>query len=77
MRGRRLLPEAAYDFHVVDGRDGEREGPFGTLAAAKRVAKRWRDDLVRRQRPCIEIEWLVNERKVLRLLRPSRTKGVT
>lgn len=68
MRGGRILPEAAYDFWARDGRDGEVGWTRDTLAAAKADVKDWRAKLKSWQRPCIELVWSVNERKVLRLL---------
>ena len=69
MAERRWLPEAAYDFWALDGRDGDKGWTRDTLAAAKLDAKTWRAKLKSYQRPCIQVVWAVNERKVLALLR--------
>jgi len=67
---RRLLPEAAYDFWVCDGRDGETTPRRDTIAEARKDRARF----IRAQvvpaymRCCFTVEWCVNERKVLCLL---------
>lgn len=68
----RLLPESAYDFWALDGRDGEKGPVRATLKAARKDARDMRR--AARARPhiffaCqIWVEWAVNEAKVLRLL---------
>ena len=74
---RRILPEAAYDFWAEDGRDGEARPVRDTLAEAKKDAKAWRAGMKDWQRCVITVEWEVNEKKVLALLRSGLTKGVT
>jgi hypothetical protein len=70
---RRLLPEAAYDFWARDGRDGE-EGPRRESIAAARSDKATWPVRHAYQRSAITVEWAVNERKVLALLRQSATR---
>lgn len=66
--GRRLLPEAAYDFWAHDARDGENRPKRDTMAEAQLEVREWRKALDPWKRSCIYVEWRVNERKVLRLL---------
>lgn len=75
MAKRRLLPEAAYDFWVRDGRDGETSTRRDTLAEAQADAKRWRKTVDPWRRSVFEIRWAVNETKVLRLLRSAHVQG--
>jgi hypothetical protein len=69
---RRLLPEAAYDFWALDGRDGEKGPLRATLKAARKDARDMRREA--RKKPHIFfssqiwVEWSVNEEKVRRLL---------
>ncbi len=60
----RILLDSAYDFFVIDGRDGEIRGPFDTSEDAKREAKKWRKTLDKCMRCCIYVDWKVNERKI-------------
>jgi hypothetical protein len=75
---KRLLPQSAYDFWAIDHRDGE-EGPRrATLAAARKDARAMRK--IARRSPnlffgfLIQVEWEMNEAKVLRLLRLARNR---
>ncbi len=68
----RLLPEAAYDWIVRDGRDGEEWGPFDTKAAASEERKRRARPLPFYARPAIEVVTKINERKVLALMAKGR-----
>ena len=68
MSVRRILPEAAYDFWAHDGRDGERGAMRDTAAEARADVKRIRATLDHWKRAAIQLQWAVNERKVLRLL---------
>lgn len=68
---RRLLPDACYDFFVVDGRDGERWGPFDTPHKASRESKRLRGGVDHWNRCVFKLIHEVNERKVLALLREA------
>lgn len=71
MSRKRLLPEAAYDFWVRDGRDGEERSRRHSLADALSDQRAWRATIRKWQRCCITVEWAVNERKVLRLLQQA------
>lgn len=76
MAKRRLLPEAAYDFWCRDSRDGEVTPRVDTMAEA-RVELRERRSRVRRwwMRSAWQIQWGVNERKVLVLLQACADGG--
>jgi hypothetical protein len=70
------LPDAAYDFWALDGRNGETGPRRATIADARKDARAMRR--VARARPhvffaCqIWVEWALNERKVLSLLTEVR-----
>lgn len=69
---RRLLPDACYDFYAVDGRDGERWGPYRTINEAQSERKRRRAGMDSWMRPAVYLESEVNERKVLAVIRAAR-----